>query len=126
MTVAGQPAPSGMRTTTGSKPRPSAADRARKQRRWRLRLALRHRIAVGIDERVEMIVPDQQRAGDRDRNQQNRKAEPDPQMDVQPQPPQAGRAARRRRALVWMYSKEIVGSWTCIARRQSCPKVELQ
>jgi hypothetical protein len=57
---------------------------ARKQRRGRLGLALRHGIALGVDERVEMIVPDQQRAGERDRNQQNRTAEAQPKMDVQP------------------------------------------
>ena len=54
----------------------AAAERracAREQRRRRLRRPLRDRIAVGIDERVDMVVPDQQRAGDRDRNRAARR-----------------------------------------------------
>jgi len=56
-------------------------------------------IARRMDQRVELIVPDEKRTRERDRNEQNGKADAKPQMDLQEKPAQPGSGRGRHRAL---------------------------
>ena len=70
----------------------------------RCRRSGRNRVTRRIDQRIDMILPDQQASGKSDRHQQQRKAKPQPEMDIEPDAPQASVYRSRHIRALWKHS----------------------